>query len=147
MTSSKGGNGVSNRGPIAKNRIIRHFHCSDSDQRSCVFNGIGNKVGDMFMGSFRDIYLHDIPICSLQPVYLGPHFFSPILNPGQLVHPVEWLGDYLRLHPDWPVWPCQSRHNLGLVQEGLLGKAFCAFFLAKVLRILGQLPSGKRLHS
>ena len=70
----------------------------------------------------------------------APIFLSPISNPGQLVHPVEWLGNYLRLHPDWPVWPRQSRHNFGLVQEGSLGKASCAFFGPRFCGSWGSYP-------
>ena len=119
-----------------------HFQWSNSDHKS-VFNGIVNKIGDiMEVLGISLWYLHDIPMCSLQPVCLGPQFPSPVFNPGQLVHPVEWLGDYLRLHPDWPVRPRQGWNHPGLVQEGPLGRSWdlhlcvffghsCAFFVPK----------------
>ena len=92
-------------------------------------------------------YLHDIPICSLQPVYLGPHFFKSHFKPrtvgapcgvaGELPSPTSRLACLATPKPA-QLWPCPRR---------VPWQGFLRFFWAKVLRILGQLPSGKRLHS
>ena len=63
-------------------------------------------------------YLHDIPICSLQPVYLGPHFLKSHFKPrtvgapcgvaGELPSPTSRLACLATPKPA-QLWPCPRR--------------------------------------